>query len=40
MTQLMTMVTSFGLLRNAHSGRVQSEVTMEDLFKNNNKIRT
>jgi hypothetical protein len=27
------MVTSFGLLRNAHSGRIQSEVTMDDLFK-------
>jgi hypothetical protein len=29
----LTMVTSFGLLRNAHSGRIQSEVTMDDLFK-------
>lgn len=29
----LTMVTAFGLLRNAHSGRVQSEVTMDDLFK-------
>ena len=29
----LTMVTTFGLLRNAHSGRVQSEVTLDDLFK-------
>lgn len=29
----LTMVTSFGLLRNAHSGRVQSEVTLDDLFR-------
>lgn len=28
----LTMVTSFGLLRNSHSGRVQSEVTLNDLF--------
>ena len=29
----LTMVTPFGILRNAHSGRVQSEVTLADLFK-------
>ena len=29
----LTLVTTFGLQRNAHSGRVQSEVTLEDLFK-------
>lgn len=28
----LTMVTPFGLLANAHSGRVQSEVTLDDLF--------
>lgn len=28
----MTFVTTFGLRHNAHSGIVQSEVTMEDLF--------
>jgi hypothetical protein len=27
------MVTTFGLLRNAHSGRVQSEVTLDDLLR-------
>ena len=29
----LTLVTSFGLMRNVHSGRVQSEVTLDDLFK-------
>ena len=29
----LTMVTPFGILRNSHSGRVQSEVTLGDLFK-------
>ena len=29
----LTMVTPFGLLANAHSGRVQSEVTLDDLFR-------
>ena len=29
----LTLVTSFGLLRNKHSGRVQSEVTLDDLFQ-------
>ena len=29
----LTLVTSFGLMRNMHSGRVQSEVTLDDLFK-------
>ena len=29
----LTMVTTFGLLRNAHSGRVQSVVTLDDLFR-------
>lgn len=29
----LTLVTSFGLMRNKHSGRVQSEVTLDDLFK-------
>ena len=29
----LTMVTPFGILRNSHSGRVQSEVTLVDLFK-------
>ena len=29
----LTLVTSFGLMRNAHSGRVQSEVTLDDLFE-------
>ena len=28
----LTLVTSFGLMRNAYSGRVQSEVTLDDLF--------
>ena len=28
----LTMVTPFGILANAHSGRVQSEVTLNDLF--------
>lgn len=28
----LTLVTSFGLMRNVHSGRVQSEVTLDDLF--------
>ena len=28
----LTMVTPFGILRNAHSGRVQSEITLNDLF--------
>lgn len=28
-----TLITSFGLMRNKHSGRVQSEVTLDDLFK-------
>lgn len=28
----VTMVTSFGLLRNSHCGRVQSQVTLDDLF--------
>ncbi len=28
----LTMVTPFGILRNAHSGRVQSEVMLNDLF--------
>ena len=28
----LTMVTPFGILRNAHSGRVQSEVVLSDLF--------
>ena len=30
----LTLVTSFGLMRNAYSGRVQSEVTLDDLFNN------
>ena len=29
----LTLVTSFGLMRNAYSGRVQSEVTLDDLFR-------
>ena len=29
----LTMVTSAGLLRNKHSGIVQSEVTLDDLFR-------
>ena len=29
----LTLITSFGLLRNAHSGRVQSVVTLDDLFR-------
>ena len=29
----LTMVTPFGILRNSHSGRVQTEVTLGDLFK-------
>ena len=29
----LTMITSFGLLRNKHSGRVQSIITLDDLFK-------
>ena len=29
----LTLVTSFGLMRNKHSGRVQSEVTLDDLFQ-------
>ena len=29
----LTMVTPFGLLANAHSGRVQSEVMLDDLFR-------
>lgn len=29
----LTMATPFGILRNAHSGRVQSEITLNDLFK-------
>ena len=28
----LTMVTPYGMLRNSHSGRVQSEVTLADLF--------
>ncbi|MBR3221105.1 MAG: hypothetical protein IKF72_02650 [Kiritimatiellae bacterium] len=28
----LTMVTPFGMLRNAHSGRVQTEVVLNDLF--------
>lgn len=28
----LTMVTSFGLLKNSHCSRVQSEVTLDDLF--------
>jgi len=28
----LTMVTTYGLKRNVHSGEVQSEVLMEDLF--------
>ena len=28
----LTMVTPFGILRNAHSGRVQSEISLNDLF--------
>ena len=28
----LTMVTPFGILRNAHSGRVQSEIVLDDLF--------
>ena len=28
----LTMVTPFGILRNSHSGRVQSEITLGDLF--------
>lgn len=28
----VTMVTSFGLLKNSHCGRVQSQVTLDDLF--------
>ena len=30
---LLTMVTTFGVKRNIHSGIIQSEVTMEELFK-------
>ncbi len=29
----LTMLTTFGLVRNAHSGRVQSVVTLDDLFR-------
>ncbi len=29
----LTMVTSFGLMKNSHSGRVQSEITLNDLFR-------
>ena len=29
----LTLVTSAGLLRNKHSGIVQSEVTLDDLFR-------
>jgi len=29
----LTMVTTYGVKRNIHSGRVQSEVTMDDLFE-------
>ena len=29
----LTMLTAFGLMRNAHSGRVQSVVTLDDLFR-------
>ena len=32
-TVYLTMVTSAGLLRNKHSGIVQSEVTLDDLFR-------
>ncbi len=28
-----TFITTYGIVRNNHSGIVQSEVTMEDLFK-------
>lgn len=28
----LTMITSFGLLRNSHCGRVQSQITLDDLF--------
>ena len=28
-----TLVTANGLMRNGYSGRVQSEVTLDDLFK-------
>ena len=28
----LTMITTYGIKRNAHSGRGQSEVTMDDLF--------
>ena len=29
----LTMVTTYGIKQNSHSGRVQSEVTMDDLFE-------
>ena len=29
----LTFVTTFGLRRNSHSGMVQSEVTLDDLFR-------
>ena len=32
-TVYLTLVTSAGLLRNTHSGIVQSEVTLDDLFR-------
>ena len=32
-TVYLTMVTSAGLLCNKHSGIVQSEVTLDDLFR-------
>jgi len=30
----LTMVTTYGVKQNSHSGRIQSEVTMDDLFEN------
>ena len=29
----LTMVTTYGIVKNSHAGHVQSEVTLEDLFK-------
>jgi hypothetical protein len=29
----LTMVTTYGLRQNSHSGMIQSEITLDDLFK-------
>ena len=29
----LTMVTTYGIKQNSHSGRIQNEVTMDDLFE-------